>query len=92
MEARFGRARRCAPCSRYGLHLQTTRDGSRANALAAPLSRGDVGVVETQLSLLEGLGVDCSTLFGLIARRAVALARRRTTPPVAADAVATGVE
>jgi predicted short-subunit dehydrogenase-like oxidoreductase (DUF2520 family) len=55
--------------------LETARDREFANALAGPVSRGDVGVVEKQLSLMEQLGGDRAALFGLMSRRAVARPR-----------------
>ncbi|MBP0593054.1 DUF2520 domain-containing protein [Paraburkholderia sp. LEh10] len=72
--------------------LETARDRGLANALAGPVSRGDLGVVEKQLSLMEALGADHGALFGLMSRRAVALARDRTTPPAAIDAIDAAVE
>lgn len=72
--------------------LETARDRGLADALAGPVSRGDVGVVEKQLSLMEQLGGDHAALFGLMSRRAVALARARGTPPAAIDAIGAAVE
>ncbi|BCZ76947.1 hypothetical protein PTKU64_06220 [Paraburkholderia terrae] len=72
--------------------LETARDRGLANALAGPVSRGDLGVVEKQLSLMEEMGGDHGALFGLMSRRAVALARQRATPPVAVDAIGAAVE
>ena len=72
--------------------LETARDRGLANALAGPVSRGDLGVVEKQLSLMEQLGGDHGALFGLMPRRAVALARARAAPHAAIDAIAAAVE
>jgi predicted short-subunit dehydrogenase-like oxidoreductase (DUF2520 family) len=72
--------------------LETARDRGLANALEGPVSRGDLGVVKKQLSLMEQLGGDHGALFGLMSRRAVALARARATPPAAIDAMAAAVE
>jgi predicted short-subunit dehydrogenase-like oxidoreductase (DUF2520 family) len=72
--------------------IQTARDKGLPNALAGPVSRGDTGVIRKQLALLEGLGGDHAALYGLMTRRAVELARRRTTPPAAIDAIADAVE
>jgi predicted short-subunit dehydrogenase-like oxidoreductase (DUF2520 family) len=48
--------------------------------------------VGKQLELFETLGGDHAALYGLMSRRAVALARRRATPPAAVDAIAIAVE
>ena len=63
-----------------------------SNTDSGPVSRGDTGVVEKQLTLLEGLGGDHAALYGLMTRRAVGLAERRATPPAAIDAIAGVVE
>ncbi|SIT40417.1 NADP oxidoreductase coenzyme F420-dependent [Paraburkholderia ribeironis] len=72
--------------------IETARDKGLPNALAGPVSRGDTGVVEKQLALLEGLGGDHAALYGLLSRRAVGLAERRATPPAAIGAIAEVVE
>ncbi|MGF6568287.1 putative short-subunit dehydrogenase-like oxidoreductase (DUF2520 family) [Paraburkholderia sp. GAS333] len=72
--------------------IETARDKGLPNALAGPVSRGDTGVVEKQLTLLEGLGGDHAALYGLLTRRAVALAERRATPPSAIGSIAEVVE
>jgi predicted short-subunit dehydrogenase-like oxidoreductase (DUF2520 family) len=72
--------------------IETARDKGLPNALAGPVSRGDTGVVEKQLALLEGLGGDHAALYGLLTRRAVALAQRRPTPPAAIGSIADAVE
>jgi predicted short-subunit dehydrogenase-like oxidoreductase (DUF2520 family) len=72
--------------------IETARDKGLPNALAGPVSRGDTGVVDKQLALLEGLGGDHAALYGLLTRRAVALAERRATPPAAIGAIAQTVE
>ncbi len=72
--------------------IETGRDKGLANALAGPVSRGDAGIVDRQLALLDALGGDHATLYALMTRRAVALARQRTPPPPGLDAVARGVE
>ena len=72
--------------------IETARDKGLPNALAGPVSRGDTGVVEKQLALLEGFGGDHAALYGLLSRRAVNLARRRATPPAAIEAISEAVE
>jgi len=72
--------------------IETARDKGLPNALAGPVSRGDTGVVQKQLALLEGLGGDHAALYGLMSRRAVGLAERRVTPPAAIDAISEAVE
>jgi predicted short-subunit dehydrogenase-like oxidoreductase (DUF2520 family) len=72
--------------------IETARDKGLPNALAGPVSRGDTGVVEKQLALLEGFGGDHAALYALMTRRAVALARRRAQPPAAIDAIDAAVE
>ncbi|MEC5405106.1 DUF2520 domain-containing protein [Paraburkholderia sp. MPAMCS5] len=72
--------------------IETARDKGLPNALAGPVSRGDTGVVQKQLALLEGLGGDHAALYGLMSRRAVALAQRRVTPPAAIGDIAEVVE
>ncbi|CAB3645335.1 Rossmann-like and DUF2520 domain-containing protein [Paraburkholderia rhynchosiae] len=72
--------------------IQTARDKGLPNALAGPVSRGDISVVQKQLALFEGLGGDHAALYGLLSRRAVALAQRRATPPAAIAAIADAVE
>ncbi|RFU46323.1 Rossmann-like and DUF2520 domain-containing protein [Paraburkholderia sp. DHOC27] len=72
--------------------IETARDKGLPNALAGPVSRGDTSVVRKQLGLLEGLGGDHATLYGLLTRRAVELARRRSAPPAAIEAIAEAVE
>lgn len=72
--------------------IETARDKGLAGALAGPVSRGDVGVVAKQLAVFEELGGDHATLYALLTRRAVALARRRAQPPAALDAIAGVVE
>ena len=72
--------------------IETARDKGLPNALAGPVSRGDTGVVEKQLALLEGLGGDHAALYGLLSRRAVGLAERRAAPPATIEAIAEAVE
>jgi predicted short-subunit dehydrogenase-like oxidoreductase (DUF2520 family) len=72
--------------------IETARDKGLPNALAGPVSRGDTGVVEKQLALLEGLGGDHAALYGLLSRRAVGLAERRASPPAAIEAISEAVE
>ncbi|HZZ10565.1 MAG TPA: DUF2520 domain-containing protein [Paraburkholderia sp.] len=72
--------------------IETARDKGLPNALAGPVSRGDAGVVQKQLALLEGLGGDHAALYGLLTRRAVGLAERRATPPATIEAIAAAVE
>ncbi|MDP9648434.1 DUF2520 domain-containing protein [Paraburkholderia strydomiana] len=72
--------------------IQTARDKGLPNALAGPVSRGDTGVVQKQLALMESLGGDHAALYGLLSRRAVELAQRRATPPAAIAAIADAVE
>ncbi|HEX7907727.1 MAG TPA: DUF2520 domain-containing protein [Paraburkholderia sp.] len=72
--------------------IETARDKGLSAALAGPVSRGDTGVVEKQLALLESLGGDHAALYGLLSRRAVGLAERRATPPAAIDMISEAVE
>ncbi|SMG17727.1 Rossmann-like and DUF2520 domain-containing protein [Paraburkholderia susongensis] len=72
--------------------IETARDKGLPNALAGPVSRGDTGVVQKQLALLEGLGGDHAALYGLLTRRAIGLARRRANPPATIEAISEAVE
>ncbi|WP_269506511.1 Rossmann-like and DUF2520 domain-containing protein [Burkholderia sp. IMCC1007] len=72
--------------------IETARDKGLANALAGPVSRGDTGIVERQLALLEARGGDHATLYALMTRRAVALAAKRAAPPASLPALAEAVE
>jgi predicted short-subunit dehydrogenase-like oxidoreductase (DUF2520 family) len=72
--------------------IETARDKGLANALAGPVSRGDAGIVEQQLALLDARGGDHATLYALLTRRAIALAKRRDTPPASLDALERAVE
>ncbi|MCM3468465.1 DUF2520 domain-containing protein, partial [Staphylococcus lugdunensis] len=56
--------------------IETARDKGLANALSGPVSRGDTGIVERQLALLEARGGDHAALYALLTRRAVALAAK----------------
>ncbi|AAU49932.1 coenzyme F420-dependent NADP oxidoreductase [Burkholderia pseudomallei] len=67
--------------------IGTARDKGLANALAGPVSRGDVGIVERQLALLESRGGDHAAFYAFHTRRAIALARRRASPPPSLDAL-----
>ncbi len=72
--------------------IETARDKGLSNALAGPVSRGDTGIVERQLALLEARGGDHATLYALMTRRAVALAAKRAAPPASLPALARAVE
>ncbi|WP_027801506.1 Rossmann-like and DUF2520 domain-containing protein [Paraburkholderia dilworthii] len=72
--------------------IETAREKGLPNALAGPVSRGDTGVVQKQLALFESLGGDHAALYGLLSRRAVALAQRRAAPPEAIAGIADAVE
>ncbi|KVC66402.1 NADP oxidoreductase [Burkholderia stagnalis] len=72
--------------------IETARDKGLSNALAGPVSRGDTGIVERQLALLEARGGDHATLYALMTRRAVALAAQRAAPPASLPALADAVE
>jgi predicted short-subunit dehydrogenase-like oxidoreductase (DUF2520 family) len=61
--------------------IETAREKGLPGALSGPVSRGDSGIVEKQLALLNKLGGDHATLYALMTKRAVALARRRPSPP-----------
>jgi predicted short-subunit dehydrogenase-like oxidoreductase (DUF2520 family) len=74
-----------------GTH-ENARNRGLANTLAGPVLRGVPGVVEKQLSLMEGLREDLPALLGLMSRRAVALVRQRLTPRATLDAIAAAVE
>lgn len=72
--------------------IETARDKGLADALAGPVSRGDTGIVERQLALLEARGGDHAALYALMTRRAVALAAKRAAPPASLPALAEAVE
>lgn len=72
--------------------VETAREKGLANALAGPVSRGDTGIVERQLALLEARDGDHATLYALMTRRAVALAAKRAAPPASLPALAAAVE
>jgi predicted short-subunit dehydrogenase-like oxidoreductase (DUF2520 family) len=72
--------------------IKAARDKGLAEALAGPVSRGDAGLLERQLATFEGLDGDHALLYGLLTRRAVALARRRAKPPVTIDEVDANLE
>ncbi|VWB53181.1 coenzyme F420-dependent NADP oxidoreductase [Burkholderia pseudomultivorans] len=72
--------------------IETARDKGLANALAGPVSRGDTGIVERQLALLDARGGDHATLYALLTRRAIALAAKRAVPPASLPALAEVVE
>ncbi|WP_110420615.1 Rossmann-like and DUF2520 domain-containing protein [Burkholderia vietnamiensis] len=72
--------------------IETARDQGLANALAGPVARGDTGIVERQLALLEAHGGDNATLYALMTRRAAALGAQRTAPPATPPALAQAVE
>jgi predicted short-subunit dehydrogenase-like oxidoreductase (DUF2520 family) len=76
--------------------LAGTAEAARAKglsgALAGPVSRGDAVVLERQLAAFEALGGDHATLYALLTRRALSLARSRTRPPASIDAMTEAVE
>ncbi|MBU9389932.1 DUF2520 domain-containing protein [Burkholderia multivorans] len=72
--------------------IETARDKGLANALAGPVSRGDTGIVERQLALLDARGGDHATLYALMTRRAIALAAKRAAPPASLPALTEIVE
>ena len=67
--------------------IETAREKGLANALAGPVSRGDAALLRQQLACFEALGGDHAALYGLLTRRAVALARQRVNPPATLDAI-----
>lgn len=67
--------------------IDTAREKGLANALAGPVSRGDAALLQKQLACFEALGSDHAALYGLLTRRAVALARQRANPPATLDAI-----
>jgi predicted short-subunit dehydrogenase-like oxidoreductase (DUF2520 family) len=67
--------------------LTAARERGLSGALAGPVSRGDVAVVAEQLERLKHLGGDHATLYALMTRRAVTLARERGNPTPALDAI-----
>jgi len=67
--------------------LKAARERGLSGALAGPVSRGDAAVVGKQLEQLKQLGGDHATLYALMTRRAVRLARERSNPPPALDAI-----
>jgi predicted short-subunit dehydrogenase-like oxidoreductase (DUF2520 family) len=64
--------------------IETAREKGLPGALAGPVSRGDSEIVEKQLALLNTLGGDHAMLYALMTKRAVALAKRRPSPPPSA--------
>jgi predicted short-subunit dehydrogenase-like oxidoreductase (DUF2520 family) len=74
--------------------IETAREKGLPGALSGPVSRGDSGIVEKQLDLLTTLGGDHATLYALMTKRALALAKRRPSPPSAAalDAMARAID
>jgi predicted short-subunit dehydrogenase-like oxidoreductase (DUF2520 family) len=74
--------------------IETAREKGLPGALAGPVSRGDAGIVVKQLALLQNLGGDHAALYALMSRRAVALAKRRVSPPPAEtlDAMSHAIE
>lgn len=67
--------------------IDTAREKGLANALAGPVSRGDAALLQKQLACFEALGSDHAALYGLLTRRAVALARQRANPPATLNAI-----
>jgi predicted short-subunit dehydrogenase-like oxidoreductase (DUF2520 family) len=63
--------------------IETAREKGLPDALAGPVSRGDASIVVKQLALMQSLGGDHATLYALMTRRAIELARRRRSPPSA---------
>ncbi|RDU96150.1 Rossmann-like and DUF2520 domain-containing protein [Trinickia dinghuensis] len=72
--------------------VQAARAKGLSGALAGPVSRGDAAVLEQQLAAFEALGSDHATLYALLTRRALSLARSRTQPPASIDAMTEAVE
>jgi predicted short-subunit dehydrogenase-like oxidoreductase (DUF2520 family) len=72
--------------------IETAREKGLANALAGPVSRGDAQVLAQQLTRFEATGGDHATLYALLTRRAISLARQRATPPAQLDAIEAAVE
>lgn len=76
--------------------LAGTVEAARAKGLSAglagPVSRGDAALLEKQLAAFEALGADHAALYGLLTRRALALARSRAQPPASIDAMSESVE
>ena len=74
--------------------IETAREKGLPGALSGPVSRGDAGIVIKQLALLQDLGGDHAALYALLTRRAVALAKRRVSPPPAQalDAMSHAIE
>lgn len=67
--------------------IETAREKGLASALAGPVSRGDATLLDKQLARFTALGGDHATLYALLTRRAVALARRRAPPSAAPETV-----
>ncbi len=72
--------------------IDTARDKGLVNALSGPVARGDTGIVEQHLAVLEKHGGDHAALYALLTRRAIVLARERATPSPSLDALARAVE
>ena len=87
----FDETPRCAHCCRCW-PARSRPPATRPRTLSGPVSRGDTGIVERQLALLETRGGDHATLYALLTRRAIALAAQRATPPASLPALAEAVE
>jgi predicted short-subunit dehydrogenase-like oxidoreductase (DUF2520 family) len=72
--------------------VEAAREKGLSGALAGPVSRGDVAVLERQLAAFEAQGADHATLYALLTRRALSLARSRAHPPASIDAMTGLVE
>jgi predicted short-subunit dehydrogenase-like oxidoreductase (DUF2520 family) len=72
--------------------VEAARAKGLAGALAGPVSRGDAGVLERQLAAFEALGADHATLYALLTRRALSLARSRAHPPASIGTMTEAVE
>jgi predicted short-subunit dehydrogenase-like oxidoreductase (DUF2520 family) len=72
--------------------VEAARAKGLSGALAGPVSRGDAAVLERQLAAFETLGADHATLYALLTRRALSLARARANPPASIDAMTDAVE
>ncbi|VVE18059.1 NADP oxidoreductase [Pandoraea capi] len=64
--------------------LEAARERGLSGALAGPVSRGDVGIVQRHTEALAAMGGNHATLYSLLTLRAIHLARQRPNIDIAA--------
>lgn len=72
--------------------VQAARAKGLPGALAGPVSRGDAATLTRQLAAFERLGAEHAALYALLTRRLLSLARRRSQPPAAIEAMTDAVQ